>query len=110
MTIAHHSQVEQSTQQRGILSDTAAKAHCNMQNNMIEAQELAVRLEKRTIWRNANFQIKAGEFITVVGPNGAGKSTLLRLLLGLLPHSKGHIQVLGGKPRRGNALIGYVPQ
>jgi len=46
----------------------------------------------------------------VLGPNGAGKSTLVKLLLGLLPPAAGRLEVLGQRPRRGSALIGYVPQ
>jgi zinc/manganese transport system ATP-binding protein len=45
----------------------------------------------------------------VIGPNGAGKTSLLKVLLGLLPAS-GLVEVLGRPPRRGNRLIGYVPQ
>ena len=31
----------------------------------------------------ANFEIKTGEFVTIVGPSGSGKSTLLHLMSGL---------------------------
>jgi zinc/manganese transport system ATP-binding protein len=62
------------------------------------------------IWDNANINVEQGEFIAVVGPNGSGKSTLLRVLLGLQHLSKGHVQVLGETPHRGNQAIGYVPQ
>jgi zinc/manganese transport system ATP-binding protein len=77
---------------------------------IIAAHEVAVRLGKCTIWSGGTFTIGSGEFVTIVGPNGAGKSTLLRLLLGLLFPSEGYIQVFGQAPRRGNSLIGYVPQ
>ena len=46
----------------------------------------------------------------MLGPNGAGKSTLLKAILGLLPLSAGHLDVLGAPARRGNARIGYLPQ
>lgn len=111
MTTTRHSIWEQSTRQQDMtLSDILSDANCERQYAVIDAEDLAVRLGGRTIWHNANFQIKAGEFITVVGPNGAGKSTLLRLLLGMLPVVKGRVHVWGEKPRRGNPLIGYVPQ
>ena len=78
--------------------------------DIVTAQKVAVRLGGRTIWSGGTFTVGAGEFVTIVGPNGAGKSTLLRLLLGLLYPSAGCIEVFGQAPRRGNSLIGYVPQ
>ena len=42
-----------------------------------------------------SFDIRAGEFLSIVGPSGCGKSTLLKLVAGLLPVSSGEI-VLGG--------------
>jgi zinc/manganese transport system ATP-binding protein len=76
----------------------------------VSLQNAAVQLDSRIIWDNANVNVEQGEFVAVVGPNGSGKSTLLRVLLGLQYLSKGHVQVLGETPHRGNKLIGYVPQ
>lgn len=39
--------------------------------------------------------IGTGERVAIVGPNGAGKSTLLKLLGGLMPPSRGRVEVLG---------------
>jgi zinc/manganese transport system ATP-binding protein len=76
----------------------------------IVADGLAAAYRDRLIWRDATFTVNTGEFVAVLGPNGSGKSTLLRLLLGLLPPAAGSLQVLGKRPHRGNADIGYVPQ
>jgi zinc/manganese transport system ATP-binding protein len=76
----------------------------------IVAEGLAAAYHDRLIWRNASFTVNTGEFVAVLGPNGSGKSTLLRLLLGLLPPAAGSLQVLGRRPHRGNAEVGYVPQ
>src|SRR6266853_1730358 len=76
----------------------------------IVARDLAAGYGSRAIWTNANFTIPAGSFTAILGPNGSGKSTLVRLVLGLLPPASGVIKVLGEAPRRGNPLIGYVPQ
>ncbi len=76
----------------------------------IQADGIAAAYGDRLIWRNASFTVNTGEFVAVLGPNGSGKSTLLRLLLGLLPPAAGTLQVLGKRPHRGNADIGYVPQ
>jgi zinc/manganese transport system ATP-binding protein len=77
---------------------------------IIIARDALMKYGKRLIWQHATFDIHDGEFITIVGPNGAGKSSLLRLLLGLNHLSGGDIQIFGQPPRRGNPLIGYVPQ
>ena len=77
---------------------------------VIQASGLAAGYGGRTVWSGADFQVGAGEFLTVLGPNGAGKSTLLRMLLGMLPPAGGTLRVFGEPPRRGNPGIGYVPQ
>jgi zinc/manganese transport system ATP-binding protein len=77
---------------------------------VIEASGLASGYGGKPIWSGADFQIGAGEFLTVLGSNGAGKSTLLRMVLGLLPPASGTLRVFGATPRRGNPGIGYVPQ
>ncbi|TMD40011.1 MAG: ABC transporter ATP-binding protein [Chloroflexi bacterium] len=76
----------------------------------IVADDVAATYGRRLIWRGASFTIEPGEFIVVLGPNGSGKSTLFRLLLGLIPPAAGTLAVLGQRPRRGNAQVGYVPQ
>ena len=76
----------------------------------IVADGLAAAYGDRLIWSNASFTVNTGEFVAVLGPNGSGKSTLLRLVLGLLPPAAGSLQVLGERPQRGNARVGYVPQ
>lgn len=79
-------------------------------DDVITAENVAVRLGERTIWSEANFRIAAGEFVAILGPNGAGKSTLLRLLLGLIRPSVGRVRVLGREPRLGSPFVGYMPQ
>ncbi len=58
--------------------------------------------ETVTALEGANFDIKAGEFISLVGPSGCGKSTLLRLVAGLIEKTSGDVKVnddLVTKPR-----------
>jgi NitT/TauT family transport system ATP-binding protein len=50
--------------------------------------------------RPLDFEIKAGEFVSVVGPSGCGKSTLMKMVAGLLPISGGELE-LSGKPVKG---------
>lgn len=77
---------------------------------ILRADRLEVTFGRRTVWRDATFRIRRGEFVAVIGPNGAGKTTLFRLLLGLIRPSGGTLTVFGAPPRRGNPRIGYVPQ
>jgi len=41
------------------------------------------------------FDIKRGEFLTIIGPSGCGKSTMLAMIAGLLLPSSGSIKVEG---------------
>jgi NitT/TauT family transport system ATP-binding protein len=59
---------------------------------------------------DVNFEVRQGEFVTVVGPSGCGKSTLLRILAGLTRCSEGTAS-LGGKPVTGPSReVGVVFQ
>jgi NitT/TauT family transport system ATP-binding protein len=50
-----------------------------------------------------NFDVRPGEFVTVVGPSGCGKSTLLRIASGLTKATSGFINIDPGH-------VGYVFQ
>lgn len=63
---------------------------------VIQAQEVAMRFGVRTIFKNVSFEVRKGEVFVILGGSGCGKSTLLKLLIGLMPPSKGHISVLDG--------------
>jgi zinc/manganese transport system ATP-binding protein len=82
----------------------------SLDNTLIKAQNLTAKYGQKTIWKDADFTIKRGEFVALLGPNGAGKTTLFRLLLGLDQPASGTLQLFGQEPRRGNARIGYIPQ
>ncbi len=48
------------------------------------------------IFQDVSFEIKEGEFVSIVGKSGAGKTTLIRLILGLETPNSGNI-FFGGK-------------
>jgi NitT/TauT family transport system ATP-binding protein len=50
---------------------------------------------------SVSFSVEAGEFVCLLGPNGCGKTTLLRIVGGLEPPTRGHVQ-LGGEPVAGS--------
>jgi NitT/TauT family transport system ATP-binding protein len=52
---------------------------------------------------DVTFQVRPGEFVSIVGPSGCGKSTLLKIASGLIKHTSGSVTVEEDK-------IGYVFQ
>ncbi len=78
--------------------------------NAIVLDGVTLRLGGRTVLDRVSLGIADAEFVGVLGPNGAGKTTLMRAILGLLPLAAGRIAVHGRPVRRGNRLIGYMPQ
>jgi zinc/manganese transport system ATP-binding protein len=77
---------------------------------VVALERAAVSVGGRTIWSEVSLQVQPGQFVAILGPNGVGKSTLLKAVLGLIPLASGQAQVLGQRPGRGNAAIGYLPQ
>ena len=52
--------------------------------------------------KNINFNVKEGEYISIIGPSGCGKSTLLSIIAGLETKTAGDIDIKG--------KIGYMLQ
>lgn len=44
---------------------------------------------------DVSFDVRPGEFLSVIGPSGCGKSTLFNVIGGLLKHSSGTVNVAG---------------
>ena len=63
---------------------------------VITAEGVAMRFASRTIFKDVSFEVRRGEVFVILGGSGCGKSTLLKLLIGLMPPSKGEIRVLEG--------------
>ncbi len=57
-----------------------------------------------------DFQIRAGEFVSVVGPSGCGKSTLMKMVAGLLPISGGELELSGRAVSGPQTDVGIVFQ
>jgi ATP-binding cassette, subfamily B, bacterial CvaB/MchF/RaxB len=74
-------------------------------------------LELRDVWfryadtepwilRGVNLRVDANEMLAIVGPSGSGKSTLLKLLLGLMPPTRGEVLYRGG-PIEASGIAAY---
>lgn len=61
-------------------------------DNIIIVKKLNCSYGEKQILKNVNFDIKKGDFVSIVGPSGCGKSTLAKLLLGLIPF-EGYVNV-----------------
>ena len=47
---------------------------------------------KKTILNNLSFEVKNGEFLSILGPSGCGKTTLLKILIGIERCTSGTIR------------------
>ncbi|RDV04546.1 ABC transporter ATP-binding protein [Undibacter mobilis] len=59
--------------------------------------------------RDMSFDVKPGEFISVIGPSGCGKSTLFNIIGGFIKDYDGEV-VLDGQGKPGDRTIGTVFQ
>ncbi|WP_428979580.1 ABC transporter ATP-binding protein [Hansschlegelia zhihuaiae] len=57
-----------------------------------------------------SFEVREGEFVSIVGPTGCGKSTLLNVTAGLLKPSAGHVEIFGERLAGLNRKSGYLFQ
>ncbi len=62
---------------------------------MIEVRRLAKRFGLKTILKDLDFHVEAGEFVALLGPNGAGKTTFLRILASLSRQASGEVWISG---------------
>lgn len=64
-------------------------------SQFMEVKDLCKSYGKKNILNHFDFDIKQGEFLSVLGPSGCGKTTLLRLLIGIEEVSSGNIYLQG---------------
>lgn len=80
-----------------------------MTDPILKVTDLAMSFGEKTVFKNLNFTIDAGEKLALIGHNGAGKSTLVKLLIGLTHPTAGTITRIP-LPGHERLRIGYVPQ
>ena len=63
--------------------------------NVLEVRALRKVYGGREILHGISFDVRAGEFLSILGPSGCGKTTTLRLLIGLETADGGTITAAG---------------
>jgi len=72
---------------------------------MIEVRRLTKRFGLKTVLKDLDFHVQAGEFVALLGPNGAGKTTFLRILASLSRPAMGEIRIAGFRlPQQATAI------
>jgi hypothetical protein len=57
----------------------------------LEIKDLTKVYNKKTVLDNISFEVKDGEFLSILGPSGCGKTTLLKILIGIENSTSGKI-------------------
>lgn len=62
---------------------------------MLEVKNISVHYGMIEAIKDASFEVKQGEIVTLIGANGAGKTTLLKTISGLIHPTQGTISFKG---------------
>src|SRR5512135_3066593 len=83
-------------------------------NAFLTVNDIVVRFETAegpiTAVDDVSFNVRPGEFLSVIGPSGCGKSTLFNVIGGLLGHNQGVVSVAGETINGPHKSIGMVFQ
>ena len=60
-------------------------------NRKISVVNINKRFNGQIVLEDISFDIKEGEFVTIIGSNGSGKSTFFNTISGVFPPEEGHI-------------------
>ena len=62
--------------------------------------------------RDLNLQVAAGQIYGLLGPNGSGKSTTLKIILGLVPPTRGRSEIFGRDSGQvaSRESVGFLPE
>lgn len=82
----------------------------------LTVSHLAKSYKKRQVIKDVSLTVQQGEVVGLLGPNGAGKTTCFYMIVGLIHHDQGSIQ-LGSQSighlsmdQRAKLGLGYLPQ
>ncbi len=68
----------------------------------VDIENVTKRFGQMVAAADVSFEVKPGEFVTLLGPSGCGKTTLLRIIAGFLRPSQGTMRI-------GGAVVNDVP-
>lgn len=66
-----------------------------MSETLLQVSGLKVAYGGIQAVKGVDFEVRAGELVTLIGSNGAGKTTTMKAITGLLPLNEGDIQFMG---------------
>src|SRR6201990_2707224 len=99
-----------------VQTSDAARTKSASRDHLLSVQNLEAWYGESHILHGVDFDVKAGEVVTLLGRNGAGKTTTLKSIMGIVGKRKGSVTFDGqetvGQPsnqiaRRG---IAYCPE
>ena len=76
----------------------------------LKIKDLCFSYGDRLILNNINFDVKDGEFVSILGPSGCGKSTLLNILAGVLKKDSGSVMLDEEEISGVRGELAYMPQ
>ena len=71
------------------MAETTRASSAAAANAMLQVRDLHAWYGESHVLHGINFEVAAGETVTLIGRNGAGKSTTLKSIMGILPTRKG---------------------
>ena len=85
--------------------------------DLSSTQEVEIRVAGASKWfgdhaaiKSVDFEVRRGQFVSLLGPSGCGKSTILRMVAGLLTPTEGIVSFKGQQLKSPPAGIIYVFQ
>lgn len=76
----------------------------------LQVERLNFAYSDQKIIHDLSFEVKDGEFVSILGPSGCGKSTLLNVLAGLRTPESGRILLDGTDTKGISTQFAYMPQ
>ena len=76
----------------------------------LSVKSVSKSFNNRKILQNISFEVKKGEFVSIIGPSGSGKSTLFHIIGGILSPDEGRIYMNDEDVTNQSGYISYMPQ